>query len=325
MGFILQTSVIFAVIFAVALQLVLKDPKGDVSFCSVSSGCKRVSERHRYPNGLVRGRDGLIFVPSAMAGGIQVYRVLPEDEGPQKVAEIPMPYSIDNLSVDGKGDIYAAVFPRGIEILQAIKDPAATVEYAVGCRWRRQMSVLIPDPRFLTHSGEEDLELREESPKGWEMHLQIKPNCLPIADGLGLTYRDPQRCTVFSVHLPTALFLFDATVQEDFESVACRPRSFVLNVVLGNYKTRTLLVYKSCGRGSSPSCFRRKPGFGRTTARKEWGFRLLELNRRGPVTEASWRFSAHQNFPPILELLSLGPPPSAPRNSMGGTLVGLSR
>ncbi|KAK2042979.1 calcium-dependent phosphotriesterase [Colletotrichum somersetense] len=97
--------------------------QGDVSFCSVSSGCKRVSERHRYPNGLVLGRDGLIYVPSAMAGGIQVYRVLPENDGLQKVADIPVPYSIDNLSVDGKGDIYAAVFPRGIEILQAFKDP----------------------------------------------------------------------------------------------------------------------------------------------------------------------------------------------------------
>ncbi|KAK2058938.1 hypothetical protein LY76DRAFT_616119 [Colletotrichum caudatum] len=85
--------------------------QGDISFCSVSSGCKRVSQRHWFPNSLVRGRDGLIYVLSAMAGGIQ------------KVADIPAPYSIDNLPVDGKGDIYAAVFPRGIEILQAFKDP----------------------------------------------------------------------------------------------------------------------------------------------------------------------------------------------------------
>ncbi|KAK1962016.1 calcium-dependent phosphotriesterase [Colletotrichum sublineola] len=97
--------------------------QGDVSFCSASSGCKRVSERHRYPNGLVRGLDGLIYVPSVMTGGIQVYRVLSEDDGLQKVAEIPVPYAIDNLSVDSKGDIYAAVFPRAIEMLQATKDP----------------------------------------------------------------------------------------------------------------------------------------------------------------------------------------------------------
>ncbi|KAK6213937.1 hypothetical protein QIS74_09939 [Colletotrichum tabaci] len=97
--------------------------QGDVSFCSVSKGCKRVSERHRFPNGLVRGLDGLIYVPSALEGGVQVYKVVSEDGGLQKVAHIPVPYSIDNLSVDDKGDIYAAVFPRGIEILQASNDP----------------------------------------------------------------------------------------------------------------------------------------------------------------------------------------------------------
>ncbi|KAK2004065.1 calcium-dependent phosphotriesterase [Colletotrichum falcatum] len=112
--------------------------QGDVSFCSASSGCKRVSERHRYPNGLVRGRDGLIYVPSAMAGGIQVYRVLHEDDGLQKVADIPLPYSIDNLSVDGKGDIYAAVFPRGIEILQATKDPLNSKIKSAAVRIRKE-------------------------------------------------------------------------------------------------------------------------------------------------------------------------------------------
>ncbi|KXH66234.1 hypothetical protein CSAL01_11699 [Colletotrichum salicis] len=96
---------------------------GDVSFCSATSGCKRISERHRMPNGLVRGLDGLIYVPSSMAGGVQVVEVLSNDNGLKKVADIPVPYSIDNLSVDSKGDIYAAIFPRGIEILQAAKDP----------------------------------------------------------------------------------------------------------------------------------------------------------------------------------------------------------
>ncbi|OLN81104.1 Serum paraoxonase/lactonase 3 [Colletotrichum chlorophyti] len=97
--------------------------EGDVSFCSTSTGCKRVSERHRVPNGLVRSRDGLIYVPSAMAGGVQVYRIVAGDDGLAKVVDIPLPYAIDNLSVDADGDIYAAVFPRGVEILQAAKDP----------------------------------------------------------------------------------------------------------------------------------------------------------------------------------------------------------
>ncbi|KAF9876492.1 hypothetical protein CkaCkLH20_05900 [Colletotrichum karsti] len=95
---------------------------GDVSHCN-SQGCKRVSAHHKMPNGLTYGADGHIYVPSAMAGGVQVYRVRPQDDGLEKVADIPVPYAIDNLSLDGNGDIWAAVFPRGIEIMKASEDP----------------------------------------------------------------------------------------------------------------------------------------------------------------------------------------------------------
>ncbi|KAK1449899.1 hypothetical protein CMEL01_07235 [Colletotrichum melonis] len=113
---------------------------GDVSFCSASTGCKRVSERHRMPNGLVRGLDGLIYVPSSMAGGVQVFEVLSGNDGNglKKVVDIPVPYAIDNLSVDGKGDIYAAIFPRGIEILQAAKDPLNARPKSAAVRIRKE-------------------------------------------------------------------------------------------------------------------------------------------------------------------------------------------
>ncbi|KAK1725678.1 uncharacterized protein BDZ83DRAFT_618882 [Colletotrichum acutatum] len=113
---------------------------GDVSFCSASKGCKRVSERHRMPNGLVRGLDGLIYVPSSMAGGVQVFEALSGNNGNglKKVADIPVPYAIDNLSVDGKGDVYAAIFPRGIEILQAAKDPLNARPKSAAVRIRKE-------------------------------------------------------------------------------------------------------------------------------------------------------------------------------------------
>lgn len=113
---------------------------GDVSFCSASKGCKRVSERHRMPNGLVRGLDGLIYVPSSMAGGVQVFEALSGNDGNglKKVADIPVPYAIDNLSVDGKGDVYAAIFPRGIEILQAAKDPLNARPKSAAVRIRKE-------------------------------------------------------------------------------------------------------------------------------------------------------------------------------------------
>ncbi|KAL0936457.1 serum paraoxonase arylesterase [Colletotrichum truncatum] len=95
---------------------------GDVAYCS-ASGCKRVYTNLKVPNGLVRGLDGLIYVPSALFGGVKVFRVRPDNNGLVWVADIPVPYGIDNLSVDSKGDLYAAVFPRGAEILQSFEDP----------------------------------------------------------------------------------------------------------------------------------------------------------------------------------------------------------
>lgn len=110
---------------------------GDVSYCS-GAECRRVSTFHRMPNGLVQGHDGLIYVPSSMTGAIQVYRARQGGEL-SKVANITIPYAIDNLSVDANGDIWAAVFPRGIEILQASKDPLnARVKSAV-IRIRRRV------------------------------------------------------------------------------------------------------------------------------------------------------------------------------------------
>ncbi|KAF6845312.1 serum paraoxonase arylesterase [Colletotrichum musicola] len=111
---------------------------GDVSYCS-GTQCRRVSTFHRMPNGLVQGHDGLLYVPSSMTGAIQVYRTRQGTGELSKVANVSIPYAIDNLSVDANGDIWAAVFPRGIEILQASKDPLnARVKSAV-IRIRRRV------------------------------------------------------------------------------------------------------------------------------------------------------------------------------------------
>ncbi|KAI1076983.1 hypothetical protein F5B20DRAFT_583722 [Whalleya microplaca] len=94
---------------------------GDVSFCDAAS-CKTVLAGLKYPNGLVRGLDGLLYVPSSMVGGIDVYA--PQaDHSLTKVTHIDTEYSIDNLSVDAEGDIYAAAFPQGLKVLQAYDDP----------------------------------------------------------------------------------------------------------------------------------------------------------------------------------------------------------
>jgi arylesterase / paraoxonase len=83
---------------------------GNVGYCSQSS-CHMVYAGLKLPNGLVLGRDGLIYVPSTMDGTINVFS-LSEDHTFVKVNEVKVPLPIDNLSVDKKGDIYAAAIPK---------------------------------------------------------------------------------------------------------------------------------------------------------------------------------------------------------------------
>ena len=122
---------------------------GNVAFCTVDGGCKLVSEGHKYPNGLTQ-HDGFVYVPSSMYGGIQVYRIAEGTNGLEKVEDIPINYGLDNLSVDAKGDIYAAAFPKGIEILQSFKDPYNSKPRSTVIRVRKAKNG--------THSWEKVLE-----------------------------------------------------------------------------------------------------------------------------------------------------------------------
>ena len=63
------------------------------------------------PNGLIRGRDGLIYVPSTLDGKIDIFS-LKDDHMLEKVKSIQVPLPIDNLSFDKNGDIYAACIPQ---------------------------------------------------------------------------------------------------------------------------------------------------------------------------------------------------------------------
>ncbi|TVY89001.1 Serum paraoxonase/arylesterase, partial [Lachnellula willkommii] len=95
---------------------------GSVGYCD-RNGCNiAYSEGFNFPNGLVRGRDGLIYVPNSGKTELAVFS-LTEDHLLEKVHVIKDLLPIDNLSVDGKGDIYAASFPRTYLFARATKDP----------------------------------------------------------------------------------------------------------------------------------------------------------------------------------------------------------
>jgi len=84
---------------------------GSVGFCSRNHCNIAFSTGFGMPNCLVRGRDGLIYVPNTALGVIDVFS-LGQDHMLTKIDTIKIGMPIDNLSVDKNGDIFAASFPR---------------------------------------------------------------------------------------------------------------------------------------------------------------------------------------------------------------------
>jgi hypothetical protein len=75
-----------------------------------------------FPNGLVRGLDGLVYVPISAGSGIYVME-LQRDGKLRKMDFIRIGMPIDNLSVDGNGDIWGAGLPAPFKTISAVADP----------------------------------------------------------------------------------------------------------------------------------------------------------------------------------------------------------
>ncbi|KAL5352269.1 hypothetical protein ACLOAV_002216 [Pseudogymnoascus australis] len=98
---------------------------GSVAHCTSSNDCKIVVDGLSFPNGLVRGLDGLFYVPSSMSGRIGVYSL--SSAGLTKTDEIEVGMPIDNLSVDANGDIFAAAFPDSLKLVKEVRKSAGLV------------------------------------------------------------------------------------------------------------------------------------------------------------------------------------------------------
>nr|POF12987.1 serum paraoxonase/arylesterase 1 [Quercus suber] len=102
---------------------------GDVSYCHFDPttqsqpACKKVAGGLSFPNGPVRDHDGLLYVPSALAGGIRVYSIDSHDHSLTPVGTVDLPYGMDNLAADAAGTVWAPVFPKQGEALKAFADP----------------------------------------------------------------------------------------------------------------------------------------------------------------------------------------------------------
>ena len=94
----------------------------------------------KFPNGLTRGMDGLFYVPSAIDGKIRVLALQP-DKTLRLVDTISVGMSLDNLSPDANGDIYAAGFPNLYQSGQGFDDPYNEISRVTIWRIRKTVNL----------------------------------------------------------------------------------------------------------------------------------------------------------------------------------------
>ncbi|KAL6708082.1 hypothetical protein ACN47E_003516 [Coniothyrium glycines] len=76
----------------------------------------------KFPNGLTRGFDGLIYLPSSVDGLVRVLAV-EADKTLRLIDTIPVGMPLDNISPDAKGDLYVPGFPSLFQSQKGLSDP----------------------------------------------------------------------------------------------------------------------------------------------------------------------------------------------------------
>jgi arylesterase/paraoxonase len=98
---------------------------GSLAFCGSNNRC-HIANNHKswFANEIVKGHDGLYYVAQSAGGKIFVYSL--EDNFLLKIDEINVGMGLDNLSVDIKGNIFAAGFPKVLSLVKALNEPLST-------------------------------------------------------------------------------------------------------------------------------------------------------------------------------------------------------
>lgn len=95
---------------------------GNVAYCSPKGDCHAATSSLKFPNGLAKGKDGLIYVPSSTDGTVRVFE-LQSDKMLKQIDVIQTPMPLDNISPDANGDLWVAAFPSFAKVMAAIADP----------------------------------------------------------------------------------------------------------------------------------------------------------------------------------------------------------
>jgi hypothetical protein len=96
---------------------------GNVAYCSPKGDCHAASTTtFKFPNGLTKGKDGLIYVPSSVDGTVKVFE-LQSDKMLKPIDVIKTMMPLDNISPDANGDLWVAAFPSFAKAMAAVADP----------------------------------------------------------------------------------------------------------------------------------------------------------------------------------------------------------
>ena len=125
---------------------------GTVAYCDYQGKCHTatlppgidIRKNLKFPNGLAKGDDGLIYVPSSADGTVKVFALQPNKTLTQlHTIHVGMP--LDNISPDARGDLWVPGLPDIRATFKAITDPYGYASPATVFRIRRVKSISAPD------------------------------------------------------------------------------------------------------------------------------------------------------------------------------------
>jgi hypothetical protein len=134
---------------------------GSVAYCSPTGECHDATSgtRLKFPNGLTRGSDGLIYVPSSADGNVRVFSLQP-DNTLKLVDTISIGMPSDNVSPDANGDLYIAAFPMVMQTKKAMDDPYGQAAPSTVLRIKKIVANEFDneEPRYVVEKVIEDRE-----------------------------------------------------------------------------------------------------------------------------------------------------------------------
>lgn len=114
----------------------------------------------KFPNGLTRGFDGLIYVPSSVDGQVRVYAPT-TDNLLKQIDTIHVGMPLDNISPDATGDLYVPGFPSYFQAYKGLEDPYSHISPASIFRIRKTVDAGPEGVRSVDYRVEKVLEDRD--------------------------------------------------------------------------------------------------------------------------------------------------------------------